>query len=140
MRDAVLVSVLANAGLRANEALALSWPTPVNSPSSSSGLVLGQLKTTKTGRSRTARLLAPLAADCANGGSPAEGRPTTHWSSPGHRGGPWSDDPWRYWRRRIFCRGSERRRGRTASWPLADDDAVHVRPPLRRVRALKALR
>jgi integrase len=103
MRDAVLVSVLAYAGLRPSEALALTWAhIRKRTILVERGLVLGQLKTTKTGRTRTVRLLAPLAADLREW-KIANGRPPDDaLLFPGHRGGVWSDDAWRYWRRRIF--------------------------------------
>lgn len=103
LRDATLVSLLAYAGLRPSEALALTWAhIRERTILVERGLVLGELKTTKTGRTRTVRLLAPLAADLrewqiANGTPPREAL-----VFPGQRGGAWSDDAWRYWRRRIF--------------------------------------
>jgi len=102
MRDAVLVSVLAYAGLRPSEALALTWShIRERTILVERGLVLGQLKTTKTGRSRTVRLLAPLAADLREW-KIANGRPADDaLLFPGHRGGVWSADAWRHWRRRI---------------------------------------
>jgi integrase len=128
--------------------------------------VLGLLKTTKTGRTRTVRLLAPLAADLREWRI-ACGRPADDaLVFPGHRDSVWSDDAWRYWRRRVFgpatraagiaapvrpydlrhsfvslliAEGSERRRDRAASRPLADDHAVDLRPPLRRTAARPAL-
>jgi integrase len=102
-RDAALVSVLAYAGLRPSEALALSWGhVRERTILVERGVVLGQLRTTKTGRTRTVRLLAPLAADLHEWRI-ARGRPPEdELVFPGQRGGAWSDDAWRYWRRRIF--------------------------------------
>jgi hypothetical protein len=60
-------------------------------------VALGELKTTKTTRTRTVRLLAPLAADLRewriNRGRPAD----AELVFPGHGGGIWVDDAWRYW-------------------------------------------
>jgi len=102
-RDAVLVSVLAYAGLRPSEALALTWGhLRERTILVERGVVLGQLKTTKTGRTRTVRLLAPLAADLREWRI-ARGRPPDDaLIFPGANGSAWSDDAWRYWRRRIY--------------------------------------
>lgn len=65
VRDATLVSVLAYAGLRPGEALALRWgdvrERTILVQRASDGY--GGVKTTKTRSARTVRLLAPLAAD-----------------------------------------------------------------------------
>lgn len=65
VRDATLVSVLAYAGLRPGEALALRWSDvrdrTILVQRASDGF--GSVKTTKTRSVRTVRLLAPLAAD-----------------------------------------------------------------------------
>ncbi len=103
MRDATLVSVLAYAGLRPGEALALRWNrVGARSLSVEGSIALGQEKRTKTGRSRAVRLLAPLAQDLAE------------WREAGSRSGqrelvfprpdqrPWMPDDWKRWRRRVF--------------------------------------
>ena len=60
----MLVSVLAHAGLRPGEALALTWShIRERTILVERAVALGELKTTKTSRMRTVRLLAPLAAD-----------------------------------------------------------------------------
>ena len=102
-RDAVLVSLLAYAGLRPGEALALTWGhVRERTILVERALALGELKTTKTGRTRTVRLLAPLAADLSEWRI-AQGRPQDKaLVFPALSGGVWSDDAWRYWRRRIF--------------------------------------
>jgi integrase len=65
-RDATLVSVLAYAGLRPGEALALTWgDIGERTVLVARSLSLGEMKETKTGQVRTVRLLAPLAADLA---------------------------------------------------------------------------
>ena len=62
----VLVSLLAYAGLRPGEALALRWrhigERTINVEQSVS---FGEMKNTKTNSSRTVRLLVPLAFQCA---------------------------------------------------------------------------
>ena len=101
--DAVLVSTLAYAGLRPGEALALSWGNiRERTILIERALALGELKTTKTGRTRTVRLLAPLAADLSEWRI-AQGRPQADaLVFPARTEDVWSDDAWRYWRRRIF--------------------------------------
>ena len=103
MRDAVLVSILAYTGLRPSEALALTWShVRERTILVERGLVLGQLKTTKTGRTRTVRLLAPLSADLREWRLAVGRPPDETLIFPGRDGGVWSDDAWRYWRRRVF--------------------------------------
>lgn len=87
-RDAVLVSVLAYAGLRPGEALGLTWADV--------GERVIVVEASKTSRTRTVRMLAPLASDLA------------HWRSKGGdglvfpgRGGDRLD--LRNWRRRVFA-------------------------------------
>ena len=103
-RDSVFISVLAYAGLRPGEALALTWgDVRERTILVERALALGRLKTTKTGRTRTVRLLAPLAADLNEWrlaqGRPEEGAPVF----PNRDGSTWSDVTWRNWRRRVFA-------------------------------------
>jgi integrase len=102
--DAVLVSVLAYAGLRPSEALALTWAhIRERTILVERRLVLGRLKTTKTARTRIVRLLGPLATDLRELRI-ARGRPAdTALVFPDRNGHPRTDDAWRYWRRRIFA-------------------------------------
>jgi len=103
LRDAVLVSVLAYAGLRPGEALALTWGhIRERTMLVERAVALGELKTTKTARTRSVRLLAPLAADLREWRI-AQGRPSDPaLVFPGRHGDLWTDDAWRYWRRRVF--------------------------------------
>jgi integrase len=102
-RDAALVSVLAYAGLRPGEALALSWDnvgerTLLVEQSNSDA----ELKATKTEQSRSVGLLAPLATDLAEWRL-ASGRPEgPTLVFPNSRGEPWTEDTYRNWRRRIY--------------------------------------
>src|SRR5262245_34111857 len=86
----MLVSVLAYAGLRPQEALALHW-----SDLRHRTLLIGA---PKTGRSRAVELFAPLAADLAEwrlaGG--------TGTIFPNSGGEPWSETTWSNWRRRVW--------------------------------------
>jgi integrase len=104
---ATLLSVLAYAGLRPGEALALTWGsvgerTIVVSQAAS----LGQIKDTKTRRMRTVRLLSPLADDL---GVYRRDREESAGALvfPGTNGEPWSEDGWRNWRRRAFRAAAE---------------------------------
>jgi integrase len=104
LSDAVIVSLLAYAGLRPGEALALTWGhVRERTILVERALALGELKTTKTGRTRTVRLLAPLAADLGEWRI-ASGRPAEDsLVFPNRSGRAWSDAGWRNWRRRIFA-------------------------------------
>ena len=103
LRDATLISVLAYAGLRPGEALALTW----NHIQDHTILVeqavsFGQIRTTKTGQRRTVQLLGSLAHDLAKWRL-ASGRPDADTLVfPGRNGQPWTDDSWRAWRRKVF--------------------------------------
>jgi integrase len=103
LRDAVLVSVLAYAGLRPGEALALTWShTRERTILVERAVALGELKTMKTARTRTVRLLAPLAADLLEWRISRGGPADDALLFPGRSGAVWGDDAWRYWHRRIF--------------------------------------
>lgn len=101
--DATLVSLLAYSGVRPGEALALTWgdiaAKSIRVTKASSN---GAIKETKTGRTRTVMLLAPLRADlddwrehCGN-------------TEPGalvfakRMGTPWKDHDWKNWSTRHF--------------------------------------
>jgi integrase len=101
--DATLVSVLAYAGLRPGEALGLRWhDIGEHTILVERSVAFGQLKSTKTGRARTVRLLAPLADDLDSWReSTARTAPTDLvFASPD--GSPWNDDRVRNWRNRTF--------------------------------------
>lgn len=104
MRDATLVCVLAYAGLRPGEALALEWRhVRERTILVEQAVALGEVKETKTGQTRTVRLLAPLATDVAEWRL-ASGRPgPKSLVFPGPRGMSWTDTAYRNWRRRVFA-------------------------------------
>ncbi len=93
-RDAVLISLLAHAGLRPQEARGLTWRNVrentllVDAP--------------KTGQRRTVRLLAPLRQDLAGWrmvlGRPADSTPII----PAQDGGVWSEFAYEQWRGGIW--------------------------------------
>ena len=102
-RDATLVSVLAYAGLRPGEALALTWEhVGERTILVERSLALGELKETKTRSTRSVRLLAPLRSDLntlrIRLGRPADG----DLVFPRPDGQPWRDTDWRNWRNRVF--------------------------------------
>ncbi len=103
VRDATFVSVLAYAGLRPGEALALSWAHVRERTLLVEGAVsLGAIEGTKTGRRRTVPLLNPLGQDLAEWRLHA-GRPdAATLVFPGHDGGPWTLTAYQNWRRRIY--------------------------------------
>jgi len=102
VRDATLVSVLAYAGVRPGEALALGWEHVRGRTLLVDGAVsLGVVEDTKTRRGRTVTLLGPLAQDLAEWRLHA-GRPADGLVFPAHDGEPWSPTAYRNWRRRIY--------------------------------------
>jgi integrase len=103
LRDATLVSVLAYAGLRPGEALALRWSDiGARTILVDRAVALGEVKGTKTGKSRSVRLLAPLATDLAEWRL-ASGRPDDDELVFPNKGGRiWTEEDWRNWRQRIF--------------------------------------
>ncbi len=105
VRDATLISVLAYAGLRPGEALALRWADVRDSTLLIEGAIsLGEQADTKTRRHRTVRLLGPLRADLA-AWRLAAGRPSSDTLVfPGVGQRPWSEPAYQSWRRRAFSR------------------------------------
>lgn len=104
-RDATLFSVLAYAGLRPGEALALRWgDVRERTILIQRALSLGAEDDTKTQQHRTVRLLAPLRSDLAEW-QLASGRPGPDTLLfPNHIGEPWSLAAYQSWRRRAFDR------------------------------------
>jgi integrase len=101
--DATLVSLLAYAGLRPQEALALrAGDIGERVLLVERAVALGREVPTKTRRKRAVRLLTPLrddlAALCASRGGLADG---AHLF-PRADGGPWSQTMYRNWRRRVW--------------------------------------
>jgi integrase len=101
-RDATLVSLLAYAGLRPGEALALAWGD-VRERTLLVERSIALEGRTKTRRSRSVRLLGPLGIDLAErrlaSGRPRDGEPVF----PASGGGFWRDHDWRNWRRRTYA-------------------------------------
>jgi integrase len=106
-RDATLISILAYAGLRPQEALAIRWRD------------VGERTLTvyaaKTGRRRSVRLLAPLASDLREWRL-ACGRPSADaLVIPGHDGAGWTTEAYKGWSRKA-ARG-RKRNGKRAGNP-----------------------
>lgn len=100
-RDAALVSVLALAGLRPGEALALRWSdVRERTLAVEESVSFGAPRTTKTGRSRYVPLMAPLAEDLAS--FRVRGAREASLVFPGAVGEVWSDTAYRNWRTRRF--------------------------------------
>jgi site-specific recombinase XerC len=91
--DATLVAVLAYAGLRPGEALGLRWhDVGERTLLVERSVAFGQLKSTKTGRSRTVKLLAPLAETLAEWHAATPRPAPTDLIFPAPDGSPWNAD------------------------------------------------
>jgi integrase len=102
-RSATLVSVLAYAGLRPGEALALRFgDLQERTILVEQAVSLGEVKDTKTGRLRAVRLL-PALADDLSAWQAASDRPSDDaLVFPAAHGGLWSPHDWKNWVRRRF--------------------------------------
>lgn len=103
-RDATFVSVLAYAGLRPAEARGLEWRhIRKNTILVEQSFTKGEVKSTKTGRSRTVMLLESLRYDLAWWqaflGSPEEG---FVFQSKDRSGLPWPDEAYKSWHQKGF--------------------------------------
>jgi integrase len=104
-RDATLISVLAYAGLRPGEALALKWRDIRDQTILVERAVsLGEEKDTKTAAHRTVRLIAPLAADLRAWRLRSGRPPAKALVFPSATGTLWSLPAYQSWRRRAFRR------------------------------------
>jgi integrase len=103
VRDATLVSLLAYAGLRPGEALALRWRNLIGrSILVERSVSLGRERPTKTKATRAVGVLRPLALDLA-GYRGARDQPRLRTLLFDRcDGAPWSDDDYRNWRSRQF--------------------------------------
>jgi integrase len=102
-RDATLTSVLAYAGLRPGEALALRWcDIRERTILVARAVSLGELRPTKTGNARSVKMLRHLVADLAHWKTLAQPAGESQLVFPNMQGDPWQEHDWRNWRRRIF--------------------------------------
>jgi integrase len=106
--EATLVAVLAYAGLRPGEALGLRWhDIRERTILVERSVAFGKLKSTKTGKARTIRLLAPL-ADTLNAWRATTDRDQpTDLIFPGPDGSPRNLDRVNNWRGRIFAEATK---------------------------------
>ncbi len=107
--DATLIAVLAYAGLRPGEALALGWEHVKDR------LLLveraldnGAFKETKNRKIRTVEVVAPLSADLAEWRLASGRPPQDALVFPTPRGTAWADHDYKNWQRRIFVPTAER--------------------------------
>ena len=104
-RDATLLSVLAYAGLRPGEALALRWSdVRENTLLVQRAIALGEAADSKTHQHRSVRLLAALRADLAEWRLASGRPPAPALVFPAREGGPWSLSAYQSWRRHAFRR------------------------------------
>jgi integrase len=104
-RDAALLSVLAYAGLRPGETLALRWHDVRDQTILvERALALGEEEDTKTDLHRTVRLLSPLAGDLEEWRLRSGGPTADSLIFPSQAGTPWTLHAYQSWRRRAFKR------------------------------------
>jgi integrase len=110
--DALLISLMAYAGLRPEEVFALTWPDVRDRVLKVDKAVThGQLKTTKTDKGRAVDLLAPLTDDFKAYRRRLKATPGPGaWVFPHPKdpSRPWSDTMYRNWRQRVFATAVER--------------------------------
>ena len=101
-RDAVLVSLMAYAGLRPGEALALTWEDiGTQTINVDKSIALGEEKSTKTGRSRVVRPYNAVMGDLRRWRMATGIRTGALFSRP-RDGAPWRDTDYRNWRNRAW--------------------------------------
>jgi integrase len=106
-RDATLISVLAYAGLRPQEALNLRWRDV--------GQRTVMVNAMKTGQRRNVRLLKPLVEDLKAWQQAHTSENADALVFPGHDGEPWALDAYKGWARKVLRgrrrKGSKKRAG-----------------------------
>jgi integrase len=119
-RDAALISVLAYSGMRPGEAVALRWgDVQERTVLVERALGLGEVKGTKNHKTRSVRLLAPLASDLAEWRMRC-GRPSDDaLVFPSRDGTTWSRSAYEDWRRKAFQRALAAAMGSGKVEPLA---------------------
>jgi integrase len=108
LREATLVSVLAYTGARPGEALALRWAdVGTRTLLVERAVSDGMMKVTKTGQTRSVRLLGPVRADLTEWRRASEARSDSALIFPAADGRPWRRTAWQNWRRRVFTPAAE---------------------------------
>lgn len=107
-RDVTLIAVLAYAGLRPGETLALQWHHVRSRTLLIEAAVAdGQLKETKTGRIRSVQLLPTLADDLAAWRERQSADHPADLVFARSDGGYWTAGDWKNWRNRVFAPAME---------------------------------
>ena len=111
-QDALLISLLAYAGLRPQEALALTWSDiRDNTIIIDKAVTHGVLKSTKTNKNRWVALLTPLADDLNSYRKtlkPTPGPGALVFPHPDNPADHWGDTTYRNWRDRTFTPAADR--------------------------------
>jgi len=106
--DAALVAALAYSGLRPGEALGLRWhDIRDRTILVERSVAFGKLKTTKTGKVRTVKLLKPLADTLETWKRTSNRNQPTDLVFPAPDGSPWNLDRVNNWRKRNFAKAVE---------------------------------
>jgi integrase len=106
--DATLISVLAYAGLRPGEAIGLRWhDVGERTLLVERSVAFGQLKSTKTGGTRSVRLLSALRHDLNAWREQTDRNADLDLIFPSPDGSPWNADRARNWRKRAFAEAAE---------------------------------
>lgn len=107
--DACLVTLMAYAGLRPGEALALTWAdVGARTLAIDKALSLGELASTKTRRARSVPLTSPLADDLADLRGAREAPTEDQLVITNRAGGTWSPSEYNNWRNRVWTPVMER--------------------------------
>ena len=124
-RDATLISVLAYAGLRPQEALALRWRDV--------GQRTVMVNAMKTGQRRNVRLLAPLVEDLKAWRRAQGSANEDALVFPGHDGEPWALEAYKGWARKA-PRGRKRKEASAGGQPVVRSRGRRSRRVSRRRR------
>lgn len=117
-RDAMLVSLLAYAGLRPGEALGLRWSDiGERTILVERAVSFGKTKGTKTQKSRNVRLLKPLAQDLAEWRLRSARPAGSALVIPARDGGLWTNEAYKSWGRKTFGYALSEVRGGTVNDP-----------------------
>lgn len=101
-RDATIVSLLAYAGLRPGELLALRWRDVGRKAIRVDGRAQSIRQHTGVGTVREVRMLRALSADLAGWRTRGGGAADDELVIPGEHDQPWNESAWTDWRRLIF--------------------------------------